>query len=199
MNDIKNITGAILAGASEECKAIEKEAAQKADAEAEKILEKARAQADTILQEAEKTAAEQIRREKSATALNERNALMFFKTNAVDSVLDEAIQAVNALEKDRYLAYLTGYFGAVCENRNGALLLNDRDKAGLGGDFLKKAREILAAKHPGAEIALGETAAPISGGFILKYDDMEINCSTVSLAGMKKREIEKELYAMLFA
>ena len=173
MTAVEKITESILCEAKAEAEAIISEA----KAEAESILDKAKAESNALEQElknaTDKKAENTVESQKSAAALLIRNAVLLKKREEIDKTLDELLKYFLSLEADKYFDVLL----KLAEKRvgeDGVMLLNSSD--------LNCAPESFKARLKELKISLSEQPLDtISGGFVLKFGDIEENADFKAL------------------
>lgn len=199
-----------IAAAEEQCRAI------KADCDARIATMSA-----AIGDEAERDAENMISRAKSTAAMDKRNILMAAHSRLVDDAFAEAREKILNMSGKEYTAFVVSLLSAAffeqaeTEKKNRELygdeeageiavyevILNENDRAKFGRDIIGGAKNQLAGKVEHAmveKLALSESTAEIDGGVILKYGDVEINCSlSVMLSGLRN-ELESEVCRVLF-
>ena len=169
----------------------EKAAARLAETEAaarqkqKEIL--ARAQADT---ERAAQAAE------SAAELARRERLLLERRRLVDEALDKTIAHVLEMPAEAYFARMGG------DDPGGGPGGAGRPVAGRAGfrpvcrpDFMAGLQTSLAE---GRRVELSVQPTDIGGGFLLRYDEIEIDCRLTALAEAKREELEDFLARELF-
>lgn len=75
------------------------------------------------------------------------------------------------------------------------LLLNDKDLRRLPADFERRLNEAL---EQGKRLTVSQRAAAIDGGFLLQYQDIEMNCSFSALLDARREELEDLVNRILF-
>ena len=155
-----------------------------AKAEAEQILNEARRRAQEIAAAAEKSAEE---RAKIILASAETSAA---KREIIDSVLAEIPQRLNALADGEY-------FEILCR-----LLKNSGMKSGtlsLSGRDHERDLSVLNSALSETGITLSRVPEKISGGFVLRNGDIEINSSFEAILREKRGALTDEVNKILFA
>ena len=174
---------------------------EEAGAEAQAILERARADAERVLAEAKSVTdgecekiveagqqrAEDIRvRAEGDVAMERRRALLERKQRLLDDVVSAAREAVLNEPADSYFAFLIRLAQKSAEKGVGIMYLSKRDLSRLPEGFHQALNRALPE---GAEIDIASVARPIDGGFILKYGDIEQNCSLAAIFDENRERI----------
>lgn len=194
--------------AQQECEQIEKESIQRADA----VVEAARTRA-----EREKGAA--AARADSTANMKKREILLAAKVGILTKAFAEAEKYLYELSREDYcdflahlladaaaerlerVRYLQETYGEEEADRTGfELLLCEADRE-LGPLVIKAAKTFLKRISPAFEkidFTLAEDAAPIQGGLILRYGDIESNCSVEAVIGSVREQMEPVVINILF-
>lgn len=221
-NGINRITDKILADAQAKADAI------LADAQAEcdriKASYDARAQEirDRLSEQAQAKGTDMIARAKASATMKKRNALQAQESRLIDGVFDSAREWVLALPREKYTELLVGLLSAALleqaetEAKNLALygeegeeietfeiLLNKKDRETCGRDVLEalKKRYANSNRLPAGwieRLVLSKNTLNMDGGAVLRYGDVESNCSFEMLFGQLHRELETEVAGALF-
>lgn len=181
------------------------------------IIDDGRLQAEKIINEAEKKSEEIIKNasvqaeknakgielsaSKRAESLNNiassnaslvsRNTVLKAKREQLDKTIDGMKQYILSLDNNRYFELIYRMAKSVSAS-GGEVLLNERDLSRLPSDF----EEELASRGVKAKVC--KAPADISGGFILRDGNIEINCSVDSVIDDKRNEIEDFINESLF-
>ena len=165
-----------------------------AKAEAEQILNEARRRAQEIAADAEKAAEERAKiilaSAETSAAKQTRDETLAVKREIIDSVLAEIPQRLNALADGEY-------FEILCR-----LLKNSGMKSGtlsLSGRDLERDLSVLNAALSETGITLSRVPEKISGGFVLRNGDIEINSSFEAILREKRGALTDEVNKILFA
>jgi len=187
----------------------------------QKILEEAKQEADRIIKEAEekvqtaksesKRAAEErykreIEDEKAALALEEErfriecnanmNAeVLRLKNQLINEVFDRAMERISKLENTKYLQIIVQYLSENLISGVDTLIISQKDKERITGKWVDS---ILQRIHKGDFRLKIVTSPDIQGGFILKGEKAEINCSLEQIIADKKEELKPEISRILF-
>lgn len=196
MTGLEKIIAAILEEAQTEARA----ALEAARAEAERIFAEEKAKSDALCAEiAEKgrqQAAETERACASAAQLNRRKSLLEAKQALLSQTMEQALERLYAMPAEAYFGLLVKMAASFAEPGEGELFLNERDLS-RRPDALEK--NINAALKEGCALKLSGKARPIDGGFILKYGDVEQNCSFRAIFEARLDELSDKARGILFA
>ena len=172
MSGLDNITSHILENAKSEAQVILNDAKDKVSEIAsdyeikaqnikDEFKQKIQNETDRIAQMGEATD-RQIRRE---IILNTRNEL-------INEVINAAVEKINNLPDEEYKNILLTILKNSQTGAEGEILLSKRDKKLADAEFCAKCDEITASK-----LKISDECANIESGFIIKYGQIEQNCS----------------------
>lgn len=206
--DAKEEARVILETAQKDCRAAAEQHAARAESLRAEIIEKAEAECEAIVAGA-----------KSNAATTARNILLAKRAELIDRAFDEAKKEIKSTEFGKYPELLTALLtSALIEEASAAdttaaygdevtefdayeVIFNEADRAAHGETVVENARRAVQ-RHIGAERAAkltlsGETA-DIEGGLILRYGNIEANCSLAMLIAQMRKELEQKISKTLF-
>lgn len=189
----------ILAEIRDEAAAEAKQTLDTARAQADKVLAQAKedsqAQADKVLTTARQDVADIERSRESALALQRRQRTLSQKQALLAETLQKAQDSIKALPEGEYFDLLVRLAKNAAEPGEGVLLLNDTDKKRVPADFAKKVADALPS---GASLSISDETRDIDGGFVLKYGDVEENCSIGAMFNARADEFSDLVRDTLF-
>lgn len=217
VNGINRITDKILADAQARADQILADA--RTECEAIQADYNARAQQirDRLSEEAQEKGTDMIARAKASAAMKKRNILQAQESQLIDGVFDSAKEWVLGLPKEKYVDLLAGLLSAALieqadtEAQNLAtygeegepigqfeVLMNKKDRESCGKEVLEsvKRRYANSTRLPAGrtdKLVLSKNTLNIDGGVVLRYGDVESNCSFEMLFGQLHRELESEV------
>ena len=171
-----------------------------ASVEAEKILAEAKAESDAKTARINTSAGTDVadieRSRESAMTLQRRQRTLATKQELLLETRQKALKALYELPEGEYFDLLLRLAANAAQQGKGEMLLSEKDKQRLPKNFTKK---LQAALPSGAELAVSEANRPIDGGFVLKYGDVEENCSFASIFAARADEFSDLVREVLFA
>ena len=220
MTGLEKIIDRIIDDAKEKARGILEAAQADCRITAEKYAKEAEDIRNGIAEKAEKEGEILIAKTRSSTAMTRRNLLLSARGTLLDEAFERAKKEVRDADFGKYRELLTALLtSALIEQAKAEdasrdlgdevmafdcfeVLFNAEDREKYGATVVEAARRT-APRHIGAERAdklrLSDETADIDGGLILRYGDIEANCSlTTLLAGMRE-ELEQKVAAVLFA
>ncbi|MGI6174708.1 MAG: V-type ATP synthase subunit E [Christensenellales bacterium] len=173
---------------------------QKAKVQSDEILAEAKAESDAkvaqIVRAGEKKIARIQDALQSALVLQQRQRTLQTKQAVLNSVIEQAQKSLYALPADEYFLLLINLARHAAQNTAGIAYLNAHDRARMPQDFEAKLNESLSG---GGALTVSETTRPIDGGIVLKYGDVEENCSFEAIFNARRDEFMDLIRNTLFA
>ena len=194
MNGIEKITQRISDGAQAEIDRVLGEAR----AEAEKITAKYQAQADAEAADLDarnkKAAAEREERLAGTAQMEARKAALAAKQEMVERAYDLALQKLCSLPEEKYAAVLAELRIQASSTGKEEVIFSDKDRRKVGKAAVEKAN-----KDGGKKLTLSGETRSIQGGFILRAENVEVNCAFDTLVRLQKAETAGDVARKLFA
>ena len=191
MTAVEKIVERIELDAKAEAEAIISEAEQKALKIKFDSKNEASMAAETFKAEADKKAERIVAAAESAANLTVRNELLYKRREEIEKTLKELEEHLKSLPEKKYFDKLMLLAVDSANGKQGVLFMNSADLKRVPQTF----KEILSSKGITVSDKADDT---ISGGFILKYDDIEINEDFTALIADKKEQLEDIINSCLF-
>jgi V/A-type H+-transporting ATPase subunit E len=153
----------LMSETEEELAAIEKERKEKIFKNSEMVIERAKSANDRYL----------------------KQQLMITKMQFIDDVIKTAQEKIKAMPADEYFAAMERLAAANAHKAEGVILFGRDDLARMPKSFIENCNK----KIDGGSVKLSDTAADIDGGFVIRYGDVEENCSLDSIFRFKYDEL----------
>ena len=182
MNGIEKITQRISAEAQTEIDRLLSEAR----AEADKIAAKYQAQADA--------AAEREERLAGTAQMEARKAALAAKQEMVEKAYELALQKLCSLPEEKYAAVLAELLIQASSTGKEEVIFSEADRRKTGKAAVEKAN-----KDGGKKLTLSGETRSIPGGFILRSENVEVNCAFDTLVRLQKAETAGEVVKKLFS
>lgn len=167
-NSSKEKIEQIKADSDRECSKIINEATQ----EAEKRLAEAKTRAQNESADIESRA-------DSTAQLKIRQAVLSCKQELIADTIEKAKEALLSKGDAEYFDILVKIAVKYGRGEAGEIVLSEKDKGRVPSDFESRINSSLADKN--GSLKLSSETADIKGGFILKYSQVEENCSINAL------------------
>ncbi len=159
-------------------------------------------------------------RAESSADMKKREVLLAAKVSMIDRAFAEAASRLTSLSDDEYSVLLTSILVySVSERLNEAaelrglygdseeyctdftVLFNASDRDRYASAVIDDAKSGLAEKNPewaDVSLAVSDETAKIDGGLILRYGDIESNCSISALVAQEKTQSGTKIGKILF-
>ena len=183
----------IIARLNEETEAQCGEIVNGAHTKAAEIVARAQAEGNETIRQAEaeanKRAAQLRASAASQCTANRRKAQLGAKVELINEVLERAQRSLHDLSDEAYFNALAGLAVKNKQEGVGEMLLCERDLKRMPKDFIDKL---------GYGIKVSPIPAPIEDGFILKYGEIELNCTFAALFSAAAPELQAKAASLLF-
>lgn len=220
MNGLDKITERIVTDAKEQARQILEQAQADCRVAAQEYADRADAIRTRIADRTMKEGEELIARARSSAAMTRRDILIATKAKILDRTFETAKAQICDTDYGKYRELLVALLSCalidqakneqtclelgdeVAEIDTFEVLLNEADRARFGTALLESARKV-TERRIGTErvekLRLSEDVADIEGGLILRYGNVETNCSISALLSEMRRELEPKISALLFS
>ncbi|MBQ0084559.1 MAG: hypothetical protein KBS52_07360 [Clostridiales bacterium] len=181
---------------------------EEAALEEQNILSAAKEKADKIMQEAQINADEEyqnivaaankrceqnlVNAECANTALDAK-ALLSAKVEAIYEVIGQLKETVLKLPDNEYFDFIKRLVKRYAENENGVVIFGKKDAARVPEGFLQSLNA--EVKYP---VTFSDKTADFDNGFILKFGDIEENCSIDALISDMQDSLKDKIAEKLF-
>jgi len=199
MTGTEKIKAKILADAEEKARQIEEQARQEARDITDRALKEAEIKRMEILSKAEAEGEEAYRRLISVAGLEARKEILKTKQDMVEEAFTKAIQKITGLPDNEYQEMLEIMIAGAASDGTGEILLSDRDRKRVDGNFADNINRRLKAAGKNGKVALSGEIIQTVGGFVLRYGEMEINGTFEIVLDMLRPQIENEVVNILFS
>lgn len=221
-NGLNRITDKIITAAKDQANEILASAQAECDRIRAGYEEKVAAIRKSGEREIEQKTRDLLVRAKSSAAMAGRNVVGEKRSELIESVFQSAFDKIENLPDEEYAKLVIGLLSAAVEElftteeKNLALygaeeeavaekcevLLNDKDRKKIGKTVVDGICKTLSGKI-GKEnlnkIVLAGDTVPIKGGAVLRYGEVESNCSFEMLFSLLRRDLETDVSRTLFA
>ena len=189
MSGVEKIIARLNEETEAQCREIEFTARKKAA----EIVARAQTEGNTLIRQAEEEAQKRSARilagAESQSAANARKANLAARVQLIDEVIDRAYQTLHDLGDEAYFNALAGLAVRNKQDGVGEMLLCERDLRRMPPDFIDKL---------GYGVKVSPVPAPIDDGFILKYGEIEINCTFKALFSAGMQDLRAKANTLLF-
>ena len=186
MSGLDNIIKTIRDDAAAEAKAV----LDRARESAARRLSEAKAATDSacgrIVEEGQRRADSAGARAESGAAMEKRRTLLAKKQALLDQAVLSAREAVLNMPEGEYFDFLTRLAVENAEQGVGVMFLSKRDLQRLPDGYHAALNRALP---DGASLDISATAEPIDGGFVLRYGEIDRNCSLAAIFDENRERI----------
>ena len=225
MNGIEKITGRITADAQAEAERVLSSAREEAAKVTAKYKAQADAEGADLAAKNAKAAAEREERLVSVAQMEARKVQLAAKQEMVERTYALALEKLCAMPEERYVEVLADLLVQASSTGREEVIFSPEDRERVGKAAVSKANEILAkqaapdvpqggSKVTGllskvatsvtamakgtALLTLSKETRVIQGGFILKDENVEVNCTFDTLVRLQKAETAGMVAKKLF-
>jgi len=223
MIGIEKIIEKILLEARNDAAETIERAKEKSLAIAKSYSDKAKDAETAAAAEAQKEADGIINRARSSVETAKRNALLEEQARIIDDVFEEAFESIRSLPEDKYCEFLVaiaaralieqiesekkslelyGEDEDAVEIEKYEIILNKKDRDTLGTTLMEGLRRTVIGKVPKEildKVCISGEIAEITGGLILRYGDIESNCSLSLIFAHVREKLEGAVSKKLFS
>ena len=192
MTGLSNVLQAIEEQADERAEKILAEAEQAASQYSEQAYKEAKEKMQKQYGQAELKAAFAYKPAQAAAQKEERDALLWEKAKRIESVFAKALEA--ARQDERYFAFLQDRIVKNALAEPGVLVMAKEDVARVPKEFM----QIMQPRLPQGAALTMEASDTVKSGFILRYADMEQNCTLQAIL-QEKRNVLLGLVARILS
>lgn len=196
MDGLTNIIAKISEQNDADCKAALENAREKA----EKIMADAEASSKEISERCAAEAAERIKvidsKAVSSSELEYKRVLLSKKSEIIDSVVKKAVEDICGAESDVYFGYIEALVAKNALPGEGCVKMSGKDLSRIPDGFEKRLNSMLS---DGKSVVISSQPEDFSGGVVIDYPEIRIDCTIASLVEDRIDEIRDEINRVLFA
>jgi Archaeal/vacuolar-type H+-ATPase subunit E len=198
MTGIENLRDRILEDGRAEADSI----INNAKAQAEEIIrqgnEKANAVIEKSREKAEKDGLAEFEKIVSKANLDNRNAVVAAKQQAIDDIFNKAAKKIEDMDSSGYSDFIEGFLFNNVETGNEEVIFSDRDMHRIREDILDRVNQKLISCNKKGMLRVSAEKRDIGSGFILKNGRIEINCTVELRMKILRESIESQIAEILF-
>lgn len=205
---MNNSTQKITDKIAQDAQSFEEVSLREAEAGAAVIRDDYKSKADyavaVIADKSKNNAARIVERAESGAELVKRNGALAAKSAILDDVFNIAVERIISSDDAQYLELMTAIAISAAEDINagqtdnginpcaGKIIMNKNDAIKFGKQLAE------ASAKSGKNLTLSDERANIRGGFILRYGDIDVNCSIESIVASMRPKLEPQAINILF-
>ena len=127
-----------------------------------------------------------------------RKSVLALKQEMVSEAFVRAHEMLVDLPEEQYVAFLGRKAAEAASPGQEQLFFSERDlRSGAGKKIAAEANKLLAARGVDGMLSVGSEPRDITGGFVLKQGDIEVNCSMELLAQQCRSELAAQVAEIL--
>ena len=194
MKGIEKITARITQEAQAEIDRLLADAREQAAGITARYQAQADAEAQSLAARNEKAAAEREERLVSVAQMEARKVALAAKQEMVEQVYQRALEKLRSMPQEQYTAVLAALLVQASSTGAEEVVFSPEDQAKAGKAAVAKANEQL----PKGGLTVSQETRNIAGGFILKDNNVEVNCTFDTLVRLQKAETAGAVAKKLF-
>lgn len=187
MNDAEEERQKILDDARNKAREIIDESNRKADAIKKELYEKASEKAEN-----------QMKRKISMAELDFRKEILSAKQKFINDAFENALIRLRNMDREKYKEYLRNAIIEAVDKGNEEIIVNSSDRDIISTEFLDSVNAFLKTRGINSNVVLSNDTADISGGFIIKSANVEIDNSFDTLIKKLRDDLEIQVAQILF-
>ena len=221
MQNLDKIIEKIKSEAAEKAEAVLRQSQEKCDAVIRDAEERAAAVTDGAAARAKRESLATVERAYSAAEMKRREIMLAARVGMINRAFSEAERYLCELSDEDYCVFCGHLLADAVEERletvrrlretygdsddwclDFTAVFNSADKESRAETVVKAAKAFLKRKSASlgkTAISVSEDCADISGGLILRYGDIETNCSVSAVVAGEREKCEAKIAAVLFA
>lgn len=198
MNGIEKITAKLNADCEAELGVIRAETADKCQAIREAGDKAAQEEYWRLVKAGVKACEQRVSHLDRTAQMEAKKSVLALKQEMVSQAFDRALAMLLEMPEDQYVAFLGRKAAEASATGTETLECSARDLGGTGEKIVREANRRLEEAGKTGALTLGKEPRPISGGFILKEGDIEVNCSIELLADLCRSELASQVAGVMF-
>lgn len=151
-----------------------------------------------ILESARLSAEMEKQQRVTAAVIEARKNTLEVKQRAISSVLARAVESVVARPREEYARLMLAQLAALGEGVRGELVLSPADRERVGEEVVLAANRAAVERGDTGPFTLSADTRELLGGFVLKTDGREINCSLDAQIESRREELEEAVVKVMF-
>lgn len=198
MKGIEKITARIAADAEAEDSVVRKESEERIAQIRADYEKQAQEAAAAILKDGAKENEQHASRIERTAQLEAKRNILGMKQEMVSKAFELAKEKIVNMPQEEYVAFLVRQIEQAASTGHEMLILNQTDRERCGAAVIAAANAALTATGKPGALTLAEETRPMSGGFILKQGDVEVNCTVDILLELVRGDLAAPVAGVLF-
>ena len=197
MKGIEKITARIAADAASEISAVRAESDSRCSEIRAEYDKKAQESYDALMRTGLREAEQHASRIERTAQLDAKKALLGLRQEMVSEAFKLAEQKLVNMPEEEYLAFLTRQALEAVTTGCEELVMNAADREKIGAKLAAGVNAALKEKGSAADVTVAEATREMLGGFILRQDNVEVNCHLDLMLEMIRGEVAAQAAKVL--
>ena len=199
MNGIEKITARLDADCAAELERFRAETQEKCAAVKEAGDKAAQEEYWRLVKSGVKDCEQRVSHLSRTAQMEARKSVLALKQEMVSAAFARAQEMLVDLPEEQYVAFLARKACEAAVTGQEQLFFSERDlRSGVGKKIAAEANSLLAARGLDGMLSVAGEPRAITGGFVLKQGDIEVNCSMELLAEQCRSELAAQVAEILF-
>lgn len=169
------------------CEGIINDAKKEALANFSETINAAKRESENKLEKMRQESEKQLEIAKKGFELNLRNNLLLAQNKYIDEIIEGGLERISNLDDEAFFGFTKKLLDKYALSSRGIIRFNEKDSLRIKSRLEEFAYQLV----------LGEPI-DIDGGFILEYEDINVNCSLRSMLETIEQDLRQEIYQDLF-
>lgn len=196
MDGLTNIIAKINEQNDAECQAIVDAAKQKADAIISEAKKDAEMLSAKIIKNAEEKAAVINSKAVSSSDVEYKRVVLSKKSEIIEKIISDSLANLSCADDETYFGYIETLIKTNALSGKGTVKMSSKDISRLPDGFAEKVNSLL---EDGKSISISKDNIETTGGFVIEYPEIRVDCTFASLINDKNDEIRDEINKILFS
>jgi V/A-type H+-transporting ATPase subunit E len=195
---LENILEKISRNAQEETGAIEEEGRLKRQEIGARAEAQAKEIGERILKEASQKMELERRQSTVSAELEHRKEILTEKQKLLEDCFQAALEELVSLPAAEYQSLIRRMLLNLATTGDERVLISTEDEKRIDQKFVDGVNEELKKTGRHARLRLDGTSPDVRGGFVLRTEDVEVDCSFGTLLRQLREELQSQVAAILF-
>ena len=198
MKGIEKITARIAADAASEIGAVRAESERRCSEIRAEYDKKAQETYEGILRSGMKDAEQFASRIERTAQLDAKKEILGLRQEMVSEAFRLAEQKLAGMPEEEYLAFLTRLALEAVSTGTEELVMNEAQRDTLGEKLAAAVNAARKEAGKNGEVTVAQDTREITGGFILRQEKVEVNCTLDLMLELIRNEVAAEVARVLF-
>jgi V/A-type H+-transporting ATPase subunit E len=195
---LEGILEKINRNAEEKVEAIREEGRLKRREIISRAESQARERSERIVVKATEKAELERRRSSVAAELRRRKEILSEKQTLMDECFRAALDELLKLPDEEYRSLIRTMLLRIASSGDETVLVSPDDEKRIAAGFIDRINAELKEAGKNGSLKLERSSPTVRGGFILRTEEVEVDCSFGTLLAQLREDLESDVAAMLF-